>query len=110
MSGEAEVVDLERVRVAFNALDAALGQGVRPIPEGELEEVLSVATETEVRLLKERLRVAQGQVIGIAGAISSIWVRGEEPKANTRADLEKALAELERAYVDLTKALDGDAG
>lgn len=57
--------------------------------------------------LKDRARDARARVVGIAASVANIWARGEEPTAATKDDLARALAALEQAEDDLSRALEG---
>jgi hypothetical protein len=46
------------------------------------------------------------RVVGVAAAIANLWARGEEPTAATKDDLSRALAALNEAEDDLSRALE----
>lgn len=60
--------------------------------------------------LKDRASAARTRVVGIAASIANLWGRGEEPTARTKDDLSRALAALEEAEDDLSRALEKGRG
>lgn len=56
--------------------------------------------------LKDRANAARVRVVGVAASIANLWRRGDEPTASTKDDLSRALAALEEAEDDLTRALE----